>query len=382
MGRARDGGGRGRRVGGAVAGAETEAKAGQGAEGAAAPPGLRERIAGAGAPLLLDGATGTELERAGLPTGLPLWSTHALLEAPECVLAIHRAHLAAGAEIVTANSFRTQRRTLARAGLGDADARLTRLAVGLARSAVGADGTVESGRRGGGERDEAGSAAAEMRVPARRAWVAGSLPPLEDCYRPDLVPDDASLEREHDRQAELLGEAGCDLILVETMSCAREARAATRAAMRTGLPVVVSFVAWDGARLLSGEPLARAAREALDHGAAAVGVNCLPPSNLEACRGALGELAAPLVVSPNLGVPDPVTGFARDTTRDAGSFVAPLEPWLEASSGGTSGGSAARIVGGCCGTTPAHIAALAARLRGAGFRAPRAGRSRGRIPPP
>lgn len=334
----------------------TESAGGDDAGRGEAAPSLRARLAGVGGPLLLDGATGTELERAGLPTGLPLWSTHALLEAPECVLAIHAAYLGAGAEIITANSFRTQRRTLARAGLGEADARLTRLAVGLARQAVEArEGDVRPPSPGGRE---------------PRAWVAGSLPPLEDCYRPDLVPDDAALAREHGRQAELLGEAGVDLILVETMNSVREARAAAIAAARTGLPFAVSFVAWEGARLLSGEDLARAARTALELGAAAVGVNCLPPANLEAARRALSDGATPLLVSPNLGVPDPRTGFARDTSQTPDAFVVPLEPWL---AGSARSRAIARIVGGCCGTTPAHIAALSARLREP---------TRGRIPSP
>ncbi len=129
-----------------------------------------------GPPLLLDGATGTELERRGQPCPLPLWSSHALLACPDLVEAIHSEYARAGAEIITANSFRTQRRTLERgaseyARLGDRDAELTALAVNLARSGA------ESGRS------------------AR--WVAGSAAPLEDCYRPDLVPHDETLRAEH-----------------------------------------------------------------------------------------------------------------------------------------------------------------------------------------
>jgi S-methylmethionine-dependent homocysteine/selenocysteine methylase len=296
---------------------------------------LARRLAGAGGPLILDGATGTELERAGLRTGLPLWSTHALLEAPEAVLRIHTAYRAVGAEILTANTFRTQRRTLARAGLGESDARLTRLAVELARLAA--------------------SPATEDAPP----WVAGSLPPLEDCYRPDLVPSEPELAREHGRQAELLGEAGVDLILIETMNDLREARAAARAAAATGLPFVVSFVAGSGAALLSGEPLARAAAEAVDLGACAVGVNCLPIASLAACRRALAGLPVPLLAAPNLGQPEPRTGFTRDETSDPRHFPDALAEWLSAPHG---------IVGGCCGTTPAHIAALAARVRGSAGR--------------
>jgi len=118
-------------------------------------PSLAERLGRPSRPLLLDGATGTELERAGLRTGLPLWSTHALLEAPSAVREIHERYVEAGAEVITANTFRTQRRTLARAGLAQRDAELTRLAVALAREAVA-----------GGKPDA--------------VFVAGSQPPLED----------------------------------------------------------------------------------------------------------------------------------------------------------------------------------------------------------
>lgn len=293
---------------------------------------LVRRLAGQGGPLILDGATGTELERAGLRTGLPLWSTHALLEAPEAVLRIHAAYLAAGAEILTANTFRTQRRTLVRAGLGASDARLTRLAVELAASARISRGAPN----------------------AAPAWIAGSLPPLEDCYRPDLVPESEALAREHGRQADLLGEAGVDLILVETMNSGREALAAARAAAATGLPFAVSFVAWDGATLLSGEPLRTAAARALDAGASAVGVNCLPIANVAACRRALANLGAPLLVSPNLGQPEPRTGFARDASADPRGFPDAFGSGITAAAG---------ILGGCCGTTPSHIAALLERVR-------------------
>ena len=69
--------------------------------------------------LLLDGATGTELQRRGVDTGLPLWSARALIEAPEVLTAIHADYVAAGADIITTNTFRTHRRTLTRAGMGE-----------------------------------------------------------------------------------------------------------------------------------------------------------------------------------------------------------------------------------------------------------------------
>ncbi len=293
---------------------------------------LAARLRGEGPPILLDGATGTELEREGLATGLPLWSTHALLEAPEVVGAIHARHRAAGAELITANTFRTARYTLARAGLGDQDRRLTRLAVDLARAALESD-------------------AAD---PVADGWVAGSLAPLEDCYEPGRVPPDRTLAREHGRQADLLGEAGVDLILVETMNCAREAEQAASAAARTGLPFAVGLVSWAPGEILSGESLADVAARLVDLGAAAVGVNCVPPSSLEASRASLVRLGVPLLVSPNLGEPEATTGFARREDVAPEGFAACLHPWLACPQ--------LRIVGGCCGTTPAHLGALAGCL--------------------
>src|SRR5262245_30418452 len=107
--------------------------------------------------MLLDGGTGTELLRRGYRTTLPLWSAGALLDRPDLVAAIHADYAKAGAEIVTANTFRTNVRALRKAGLEARAPELNRLAVKLAR---------DSGA----------------------PFVAGSIAPLEDCYRPDLVP--------------------------------------------------------------------------------------------------------------------------------------------------------------------------------------------------
>ena len=143
---------------------------------------------------------GTELERRGAPCELPLWSARALMDDPARVSQIHSDYAAAGAELLTANTFRTQRRTLARAGLGNRAAELSREAVRLARKAA----------------NDAG--------PGRTIWIAGSAAPLEDCYRPDLVPGADELEREHAEHAENLAAAGVDAILVETMNSTRDSR--------------------------------------------------------------------------------------------------------------------------------------------------------------
>ena len=278
-------------------------------------------------PLILDGATGTELERRGVPASLPLWSAHALLRAPEVVRAIHSDYAEAGADILTANTFRTQRRTLARAGMADRSEELTHLAVQLAREGAGGRGDV---------------------------WVAGSAPPLEDCYRPDRVPGDVDLEREHDAHARTLATAGVDLILVETMNTVREARAAARAARATGLPFFVSFVCGADGRLLSGETLAEALDALGRESPACLLVNCLPPSAVANClpalRGAGGGFGsgsgAVFGVYANLGEPRP---SGRSEYCSPKEFAVHAATWCAAG---------ARIIGGCCGSEPAHIRAL------------------------
>jgi S-methylmethionine-dependent homocysteine/selenocysteine methylase len=289
-----------------------------------ARPVLDRRLS-SGPPLLLDGATGTELERRGVATRLPLWSAGALDSHPELVARIHADYVACGVDAVTANTFRTQRRTLARAGIGDRAGALTQRAVELARSAAGS-----------------------------RAWVFGSSPTLEDCYHPERVPDDAALAREHTEHARHLAHAGVDAILVETMNTVREAVAALRAARGAGVPALASFVCWEGARLLSGEPLADALRAAGDEGACAVLANCMPPSNAGPCLDALAAQALPFGIYPNLGAPEDELGFRRSEDVTPEQFAAFAAGWAA---------RGARVIGGCCGTTPAHLAAVASRLR-------------------
>jgi len=283
-----------------------------------------ERLS-AGPPLLLDAAMGTELQRRDADTRLPLWSARALLEDPELVWTVHSDESGAGADILTANTFRTHARSLAAAG-ADADAgELTAQAVGLAHRATA--------------------------IPRREIFVAGSLSPLEDCYRPDLAPDDAALAREHGAQARRLADAGVDLILAETHNSIREAEAALRAAKATGVPVAVCLVTDGAGRLLSGEPIEDAAARLVALEPDAIGINCVPAARvvfeLDRVRGA--ARGTPLVAYGNLGLPQDAKGWSF------GDELAP-EAYAEEASRWVALG--ARIVGGCCGTTPEHTRAV------------------------
>ena len=286
---------------------------------------LRRRLV-EGPPLLLDAALGTELERRGAAGPPPLWSAEALLRDPDAVSALHEAEAAAGAEILTANTFRTHRRTLAKAGRERDAPFWTQRAISLAREAA----------RGAG----------------RPVFVAGSLSPLEDCYRPELVPDDAALRAEHGAQADELARAGADAILVETHNTVRELVAAARAAKATGLPVIASIVTDGAGRLLSGEPIAAAVEALSKISPDALAINCVPARALGHDLRALAEAAggAPLGAYGNVGQPGPRGSVDQVTPEE---YAALARGWLRAG---------ARLIGGCCGTTAVHTAALRSML--------------------
>jgi S-methylmethionine-dependent homocysteine/selenocysteine methylase len=268
---------------------------------------------------------GTELQRRGADTRLPLWSARALVEAPDFVSAIHRDEVMAGADVLTANTFRTHRRTLEKEGSGERSRVLTAFAVALARDAAA---------QSGGE-----------------MFVAGSLAPLEDCYRPDLVPDHAALEREHREQAESLAAAGVDLILLETHNMVRELAAAARAAKNTGLPFIASMVTDGSGRLLSGEPIADAVRALEPLRPEAISINCVPAARLgsDLARLAAAAPGVPLAAYGNLGLPADDLGWSFTEDLSPETYAAHAQQWLSLG---------ARLVGGCCGTTPAHTEAL------------------------
>lgn len=274
-------------------------------------------------PLLLDGPLGTELHRRGVDTRLPLWSARALLDQQAVVQAIHADYAAAGAEMHTANTFRANARTLEQAGLLDRMPRLVGRAVDLARRGAG-----------GG-------------------WVAGSLAPVEDCYRPDLVPEAHKLAAEHGLLAGMLAEAGVDAILVETMNCVREAAIAHRAARRTGLPTLLSVVCRPDGRLLSGEDFPKLV-QALKPGPDVLMVNCsslgATGTAVQSMRRAWGGLWGAYA---NVGTADPVVGWDSGRSVSDGEYVAAASAWLAAG---------ANVVGSCCGTTPSTTAALRALL--------------------
>ena len=293
---------------------------------------LLDRLRERNMPAILDGAMGTELERRGADIGLPLWSARPLMESPATVRGIHDDYIEAGADIITTNTFRTTRRTFHRAGAPDRSAELTALAVNLAKESIDAH-------------------------PGRTVLSVGSIAPLEDCYRPELVPPDGALRDEHTEQAARLAEAGVDFLILETMGTLREALAASQAARKTGLEFIVSFLCDKEGRLYGGEPLDEAVRRVLEVSPTALSLNCSSPrimgrhlkNIISALRGIPGGDTFPLGVYANVGTPGGEKGehFYRDV--DPAEYAEFARSWVQ---------SGVWIVGGCCGTTPEYVRAL------------------------
>jgi methionine synthase I (cobalamin-dependent) len=282
--------------------------------------------------LILDGATGTELNRRGVDTGLPLWSANALMNDCDAKILqqIHEDYLRAGADIITTNTFRTHRRALALSGNADHALELTRRAVDIARTAI-VNVNSDSPK-----------------------FVAGSISTLEDCYRPDLVPSDKELRTEHSERIHHLVECDVDLILIETINTIREAVIMAKLAVITGIPVVVSFVCDRDGKILSGETLTEAANQLLPLGISAIGVNCGPTPNLAKPLAELETACSkdfPLIAYGNIGYADEEVGWINTDSENPKTYCDHAVHWP------------AKIVGGCCGTTPQHIAELRLALK-------------------
>jgi homocysteine S-methyltransferase len=269
--------------------------------------------------LILDGPMGTELVRRGVPAPLPSWSAHALDVAPDVVAAIHSEYAAAGAEVHTANTFRVRKRSV-----GERWPAMLNLAVRIAKKSA---------------------------LPGQR--VAGSIGPLEDCYRPDLSPGEAS-RADHAELARALMEAGVDLLLCETFSHGAEAAVAVREAVRTGVETWVALTAGPDATLMTPRAMGEVARACAAEGARVVLVNCTPAKQTLSYVEAIATAGVAVGAYANAGSATDGMGWQSQAPALGSEGVARYadfaRTWLEAG---------ASVIGGCCGTGPAHIRGLA-----------------------
>ncbi|MDB4935360.1 MAG: Homocysteine S-methyltransferase [Labilithrix sp.] len=275
--------------------------------------------------LLLDGPMGTELGKRGVETPAPGWSAYAIESHPEVIVDIHAAYARAGARAHRGNTFRTQPRVYP-----ERYEDLVMRAFALLRAGIASGGRPES-------------------VEA----LIGCMAPVEDCYRPYLSPGTKVARAVHGKVASALRHAGFDTLVCETFAHAGEAAVAVEEAVRTGLPTWVALTAGPDATLMTPEAMERAARDCVSAGAERVLVCCTPATKTLAYVERLARIGVAFGAYANAG--DPATGLGWDAepARAAAGYADLAAEWIA---------SGASIVGGCCGTGPAHIAELFARF--------------------
>ena len=284
--------------------------------------------------IFLDGATGTELQRRGVPMHGFAWSAAALDTHPQTVRTLHEDYIRAGADVIITNSFSTARHVLEPAGLGDRVRALNQRAVTLAQ------------------------AARENAATGRPVAIAGSI----SSFRADGTPAQ-QLEASYREQAELLAEAGVDLIALEMMPRVEQDAPAIRAALATGLPTWIGFScirAADGTvQLLDGTPFAAGLSQSLalladlplDRAAITV-MHTLTEDIAPALEIVRQHWSGPTGVYAHSGRwIDPNWQFVDMISPE--DYLALAQQWVE---------MGAQMIGGCCGIGPEYIRLLKERL--------------------
>lgn len=271
-------------------------------------------------PVILDGATGTNLQMAGMPVGVcpEKW----IAEHPDVIVRLQKEYVQAGTDILFAPTFTANRIKLEEYGLADELAAINRKMVELSRQAAGGKALV----------------AGDITMTGRQLYPLGEMPfeELVEVYK---------------EQAKVIAEAGADLFVVETMMSLQECRAAVLAIREVcELPVMVSLTYNEDGRTLYGTDPVTAIVVLQSLGADAVGLNCSTgPEAMLAPVAAMAEYATvPILAKPNAGMPeleDGITVFK--TTPEEFALV-----------GRQLAKAGAYLLGGCCGTTPEHIKAL------------------------
>ena len=289
--------------------------------------------------VILDGAIGTEILRRNVT-----WADHQLASKPDFVRGIHEDYIRAGADVISTNSFQLCRRALynhfrdeahrRQIGARDLDDRANKLlaaSVHLAREAR------------------------ECVAAGRPVAVAAAVTTLEWCFRPDLAPSPEQARSEYREIFQVVKDAGADLVLLETVNSIPEARVALEVAKELGLPCWIGFVPDERGRLLTGETLPQAVAELEPRGVDAILLNCAPPDDITIGMAELAPHAhVPIGAYAHIGRFDPPEWLFTDEYPPA-KYLDAAARWKDMTRPGTG-----RILGGCCGTTPEHIAALGA----------------------
>lgn len=275
-------------------------------------------------PRVGDGAMGTYLYQLGFPVGVS-YEEFNLLK-PDIIADVHKRYVTAGAEVIESNTFSAQHGKLSKYGLEKKTEEINAAGVAIARRAAGQD-----------------------------AYVVGAIGAIRAGRRKNVRT--SSIKRDFEEQIGALLAAGVDGLLLETFFDLEElSLALSLIRKRSDIPVICQFAVEDAARTSDGVLLSEAFRRLKGEGADAIGFNCRsgPNAILRAMGTIPRDLGVPLSVFPNAGLPDYVDG----------KLVYKATPEYFGSSAIKFADTGARLIGGCCGTTPEHIAAIASALKG------------------
>jgi S-methylmethionine-dependent homocysteine/selenocysteine methylase len=273
---------------------------------------------------ILNGPMGTELQRRGYKTTLPLWSGSANLENIELVKQIHRDYVALGAEIITTNTFRTNPRAWAK---------------------VDREGEAEIATK------DAINAALEIKKENPEILVGISISTLEDCYEPESVPPQEELDKEHSKQVMLFKDSGADFVMIETINTIREAETILRYVKEIGMPAWLSFVTNENGDLLSGESMEDAVAMAKKYDVKVIGVNCRPPEVIIHAARKLSKAfdGEKIIYANGDGQPANDLGWEFFDRCSPEDYLNHAKEWAELGF---------NIIGSCCGGSPEHVKKL------------------------
>lgn len=280
-------------------------------------------------PVILDGATGSNLQNAGMPVGVcpEQW----ILEHPQTMIDLQRAYVEAGTQILLAPTFTANRIKLEEYGLADKLVEMNQQLVAISKEAAGGKALV----------------AGDITMTGQQLYPMGELQfeELVDIYK---------------EQVKVVADAGADLFIIETMMSLQETRAAVLAIRETcDLPIMASMTYNEDGRSLYGTDPVTAVVTLQSLGADAVGMNCStgPEEMLEPIRQTVEYAYVPVLAKPNAGLPELEDGVTvyKTTPEEFAEVGAKL---IE---------EGVSIIGGCCGTTPAHIKALTDKVKPMGI---------------
>jgi len=277
--------------------------------------------------IVTDGATGTNLQARGLPAGIApeIW----LLEKPDEIIRLHKNFIQNGSDIILTCSFGGNRIRLAHAGLAEKIVTVNQTAVNLARKSV----------------------------EDQKTLVAGSMGPTGEMMEPIGTLRETEVFEIYKQQAQILIDSGVDLLIVETQYDLIEAKTAIQAIRSiSDIALICSFSYDRGKRTMMGVKPEQVAETFKGSGIQAIGINCgnSLESNFDVLHSIRLMTDLPIWYKPNAGAPvtdEQGTVQYTISTEEMGSLA---KQWIE---------NGAKFVGGCCGTSPEHLGAIARFVR-------------------